>query len=252
MSMLNILSSIHFRILISSSALQATVTTLLLVAGVAPTVLGFAMTYILQVPGLFAAFVKYRVVLESDLVSLERLQSYERIGHDEESSVADPANIDDDAKAVNPGPNWPAHGEICFHDFSARHGDGLPLCLRNVMLTIKPGEHVGVIGRTGSGKSSLALSLVRIVEAAAGHICIDGVDIARVPLRTLRERIAIIPQECAIFRDTLRYNLDPLGTHSDDELRTVIHDTFLDSMDTHSSVSDALDQELGGTDRYVS
>lgn len=210
------------RLLTLSSMLQATASALLLAASVSPAVLGFAMTYILQLPQLFAILVRYRVALESDIVSVERLLGYEDTGRDEEA--------DDTDGIVNTGAEWPSHSQICFDAFSARHRDGLPLCLHNITLTIHPGERVGVIGRTGSGKTSLAWSLLRIIVATAGHIRIDGIDISTVPLQTLRTRVHVIPQECAVFRGTLCYNLDPLGEHSDEELRRVLHDTFLDSV----------------------
>ena len=99
-----------------------------------------------------------------------------------------------------------------------RYRKGLPLLLKGVDLDIKPGEKVGIVGRTGSGKSSLSLSLFRINEASVGAIKIDGKNIAEIGLGTLRSALTIIPQDPVLFSGTLRMNLDPFGKHTDREL----------------------------------
>jgi ATP-binding cassette subfamily C (CFTR/MRP) protein 1 len=108
---------------------------------------------------------------------------------------------------------WPWAGEVAFEGFSARYRPGLPLVLDGVSFTARAGAAVGVVGRTGSGKTSLTLALFRVLEAAAGRIRIDGVDISRVNLHHVRTRLAIIPQDPTLFRGSLRSNLDPLGEH---------------------------------------
>ncbi len=109
---------------------------------------------------------------------------------------------------------WPWAGEVRFEGFSARYRPGLPLVLEGVTFTAAAGCSVGVVGRTGSGKTSLTLALFRVLEAAGGRICIDGVDVSRVNLHHVRTRLAIIPQDPTLFRGTLRTNLDPLGEHA--------------------------------------
>ncbi|KAG0430325.1 hypothetical protein HPB47_022814 [Ixodes persulcatus] len=117
-----------------------------------------------------------------------------------------------------PDPNWPGSGAVSFKSYSTRYRDGLSLALRDVNLDVRPGEKVGIVGRTGAGKSTITLSLFRIIEAAAGKIVVDDVDIAALGLHDLRSKITIIPQDPVLFHGTLRFNLDPSGQHDTAEL----------------------------------
>uniref|UniRef100_A0A6A7G4Z9 ABC transporter n=2 Tax=Hirondellea gigas TaxID=1518452 RepID=A0A6A7G4Z9_9CRUS len=111
--------------------------------------------------------------------------------------------------------DWPEEGVVKFSKFSTRYREGLDLVVKGIDCTIQGGEKVGIVGRTGAGKSSLTLSLFRIIESAAGHIIIDGIDIATIGLHDLRSRLTIIPQDPVLFSGTLRMNLDPFGLYSD-------------------------------------
>jgi len=129
---------------------------------------------------------------------------------------------------TEPPAYWPSNrGGLQVEHLAARYADGLPLALKDVSFKVKPSERVAIVGRTGSGKSTLALSFFRFIEAAAGSIIVDGVDISTIPLQTLRERLTIIPQEAALFAGTVRFNLDPFGTFSDAELYDVLKRTNL-------------------------
>lgn len=220
--------------------LQIVAAGLLLASKPSSGTLGFAMTYILQMPSLFGAFVKCRAVLEADMVSLERLLTFEK--NEAEGSIQDGPV----AAAVHPPDNWPLNGQVEFRNFSMKYSDGLPLCLTDIDICIPAGSRIGIVGRTGAGKSSLALGLLRACEAATGSIVIDEIDISTIPLETLRTKVAIIPQDSPVFRGTLRFNLDPLHRHSDAELCNVIRDTFPDNAFGHDiTTAEILNLNLG-------
>ncbi|PNH11698.1 Canalicular multispecific organic anion transporter 1, partial [Tetrabaena socialis] len=115
-------------------------------------------------------------------------------------------------------PDWPAAGAIEVADLSMRYRPHMPLVLKGISFKVAAGEKVGLVGRTGSGKSSMLLALFRMVEAAGGAVYIDGVDIATLGLRHLRSKMSIIPQDPFMFSGTVRHNLDPFDTATDDEL----------------------------------
>jgi len=116
---------------------------------------------------------------------------------------------------------------LTISHFSMRYRPELELCLREVSLEIKGGERVGVVGRTGAGKSSLTLALFRILEAAGGKIIIDGVDISEIGLHDLRSIISIIPQDPQLFEGTLRTNIDPTNSASDADLWQSLSQAYL-------------------------
>ena len=124
---------------------------------------------------------------------------------------------------------WPKYGEVKCENLSIRYRDGLPLILRQVNFTIQPGHTVGVVGRTGSGKTTLTLALFRIIEAAEGRILLDGIDISKVSVHHLRRRLAIIPQDPTLFRGTLRSNLDLFNEHTDEALWEALQSAGLDN-----------------------
>ena len=134
-----------------------------------------------------------------------------------------------------PPPGWPSSGAISFRNYSTQYRAGLPLCLNRLSLEIAPGRKVAVVGRTGSGKSSLALAIFRILNAVEGQILIDGVDIATFHQRFLRQSLTIVAQDPVLFTGTLRSNVDIYGVHSDEAvieaLRRVNLESFLEMID---------------------
>ncbi|XP_015686352.1 canalicular multispecific organic anion transporter 2-like, partial [Protobothrops mucrosquamatus] len=117
-----------------------------------------------------------------------------------------------------PPEDWPTQGEVVFTRYSVRYRKGLDLVLKDLSLSVKGGEKVGIVGRTGAGKSSMTLCLFRILEATKGEITIDGLKIADIGLHDLRSKLTIIPQDPVLFSGTLRMNLDPFNKYSEEEL----------------------------------
>uniref|UniRef100_A0A8D3DGD5 ABC-type glutathione-S-conjugate transporter n=1 Tax=Scophthalmus maximus TaxID=52904 RepID=A0A8D3DGD5_SCOMX len=113
---------------------------------------------------------------------------------------------------------WPQRGTIEFQDYGLQYRKGLELALKGITLHIHEKEKVGIVGRTGAGKSSLALGIFRILEAAKGKIFVDGINIEDIGLHDLRSRITIIPQDPVLFSGSLRMNLDPFDTYTDEEV----------------------------------
>ncbi|KAI8366373.1 multi drug resistance-associated protein MRP [Choanephora cucurbitarum] len=167
---------------------------------------GLSVSYALSITQALNWVIRTYCEIETNIVSVERVKEYIDLPTEKYNSV----------RGVNP--MWPEKGLIEFRDYSTRYRPGLDLALRNLSFTVAPREKIGIVGRTGAGKSSLSLSLFRIVEAAKGSISIDGVDISSLRLFDLRSRLTIIPQDPVLFAGAVRENLDPFGSHEDNEL----------------------------------
>ncbi|KAF9931657.1 Multidrug resistance-associated protein 1 [Mortierella alpina] len=212
-----------------------------------PSLVGLSLSFALTLTEEVTTLVRNFCDLQNQLVSLERVLEYAEL----KTEAPDVTN-------VHLPPNWPAEGRISFCNYSTRYREGLDLVIKNVTLEISPAEKVGIVGRTGAGKSSLTLALFRIVEAAnsywaresdnsdatvmdsaehedhnndaqhdvdddeeeedGGRIEIDGVDISTVGLQQLRQHLSIIPQDPTLFAGTVRDNLDPFQELEDAEL----------------------------------
>ncbi|KAF2231926.1 multidrug resistance-associated protein 1 [Viridothelium virens] len=173
---------------------------------------GLAMSYALQITQSLNWIVRQTVEVETNIVSVERVLEYARL----------PSEAPEVISKNRPPISWPAHGEVNFDHYSTRYRPGLDLVLKNINLKIRSREKIGVVGRTGAGKSSLTLALFRVIEPAEGVICIDDLDTTKIGLWDLRRRLAIIPQDAALFEGSLRDNLDPAHVHDDTELWSVL------------------------------
>ncbi|KAK7503044.1 hypothetical protein BaRGS_00005670, partial [Batillaria attramentaria] len=179
-------------------------------------VVGLSLTYAMQITGTMNMVVRISTEMETNIVSVERIAQYTRV------STEAPWT-----KTPRPRPDWPQHGRICFHDYSTRYRPGLDLVLHQISCDIKPGEKVGIVGRTGAGKSSLTLAMFRLIEAAGGRVTVDDVDIASVGLHDLRQNLNILPQDPVIFDGTIRMNLDPFGACSDQQIWVALEQAHL-------------------------
>ncbi|XP_020807934.1 multidrug resistance-associated protein 1 isoform X13 [Drosophila serrata] len=174
-----------------------------------PGLVGLSVSYALQVTQTLNWLVRMTSDIETNIVSVERIKEY---GETKQEAAWE---LEQDKSKPK---NWPEEGRVEFQNFQVRYREGLDLVLRGVSFNIKGGEKVGIVGRTGAGKSSLTLALFRIIEAAGGRISIDGVDIATMGLHMLRSRLTIIPQDPVLFSGSLRINLDPFEIKTDDEI----------------------------------
>ncbi|KAI8599972.1 hypothetical protein EDD21DRAFT_378402 [Dissophora ornata] len=203
-----------------------------------PSLVGLALSYALNLTNVIAILVRTLGDVQNQFVSVERIQEYSQ------KPIEAPLET-----GVRVPENWPQHGKIIFKDFSARYREGLDLCIKDVAFTVEPQEKLGVVGRTGAGKSSLTLALFRIIEAAdsywarasdplysaehqfvdptemysdmpggGGSIEIDGIDISTLGLYELRKHLSIIPQDPTLFAGTVRDNLDPFHELQDADL----------------------------------
>jgi ABC-type multidrug transport system fused ATPase/permease subunit len=144
--------------------------------------------------------------------AVERIKEY--LDVDQEAASIVPEN--------RPAANWPSKGSVEFIGYSTRYRSDFDLVLKRLTFKIFPGEKVGVVGRTGAGKSSLALALFRALEAEEGKILVDDVDIGLIGLQDLRENIVMVPQDPTLFTGTIRSNLDPFGLFTDEEIFTAL------------------------------
>ncbi|XP_059617024.1 multidrug resistance-associated protein 1 isoform X3 [Phlebotomus argentipes] len=169
---------------------------------------GLSVSYALQITQTLNWLVRMTSDVETNIVAVERIKEYA------ETKQEAPWEL---PNATVPK-NWPEVGTVEFRDFQVRYREGLELVLRGITFVVDGGQKVGIVGRTGAGKSSLTLSLFRIIESAGGSILIDGQDISKLGLHTLRSRLTIIPQDPVLFSGSLRMNLDPFNSHTDDEV----------------------------------
>lgn len=210
----------------SSLLIYKTTTSSPISAGMA----GFVMSYALLVTDLLKMMVRMSAEVEANIVSVERCLEYTKLPMEEDEN---------NSLIVQPPTSWPQHGKIVLDDYSTRYAQNLDLVLRNVSLSIASGEKIGVVGRTGAGKSSLVLAIFRMIPAALGHIEIDDLDTLKMKLFDLRHNLSIIPQDSHLFDGNIRQNLDPFGEHSDEMLwRVLEHSNLKESIEK-------LDEGLG-------
>lgn len=170
-------------------------------------IVGLSISSALNVTQTLNWLVRMTSELETNIVAVERVHEYIEV-ENEAPWVTD----------HRPPQNWPDKGEIQFIDFKVRYRQELDLVLHGISCDIQSNEKIGIVGRTGAGKSSLTNCLFRIIEAAGGKMVIDGIDISTIGLHDLRQRLTIIPQDPVLFSGSLRMNLDPFNAYSDEAI----------------------------------
>nr|XP_028561207.1 multidrug resistance-associated protein 1-like isoform X1 [Podarcis muralis] len=175
-----------------------------------PGLVGLSISYSLQITTYLNWLVRMSSEMETNIVAVERVKEYSEKEKEAEWTI----------KQTAPPSNWPHEGKVEFKGYGLRYRDNMDLVLRDINITIDGGEKVGIVGRTGAGKSSLTLGLFRINEAAEGEILIDGINIAKIGLHDLRFKVTIIPQDPILFSGSLRMNLDPFDQYSDEDVWT--------------------------------
>ncbi|RZC91267.1 hypothetical protein C5167_027333 [Papaver somniferum] len=178
---------------------------------------GMALSYGLSLNMTLVFSTQIQCILANNIISVERLSQYMKV----------PSEAPEVIEGTRPVPSWPASGRVELHDLKIRYRADTPLVLQGITCTFEEGHKIGIVGRTGSGKTTLISALFRIVEPTGGKIVIDGIDISTIGLHDLRLRLGIIPQDPTRFKGTVRYNLDPLSQHNDQEIWEVLEKCHL-------------------------
>ncbi|WEW59727.1 ATP-binding cassette transporter yor1 [Emydomyces testavorans] len=202
-----------------------------------PSISGLVLSYILAIFQMLQFTVRQLAEVENNMNATERIHYY---GTELEEEA--PLHLRELSK------DWPQNGEIVFSNVEMRYREGLPLVLRGLNMKVHGGERVGIVGRTGAGKSSIMSALFRLTELSGGSIEIDGIDISTVGLHDLRSRLAIIPQDPTLFRGTVRSNLDPFHQYSDLELWSALRKANLVGDESPTPASNLNEESIEATE----
>ncbi|XP_022694083.1 multidrug resistance-associated protein 1-like isoform X2 [Varroa jacobsoni] len=193
---------------------------------------GLMLSYALSVTATLNWMVRMSSEVETSIVSVERIVEYTHSDNEAEWRI----------EGKKPPFDWPSRGKIDFQKYATRYRNGLELVIKDITAVIEPGEKVGIVGRTGAGKSTLTLALFRLIEPAKGRILIDDLDITQMGLHDLREKLTIIPQDPVLFSGSMRMNLDPFERYSDADIWKALEQSSLKAF--VSSLEKGLDHEV--------
>ncbi|KAJ6415090.1 hypothetical protein OIU84_003983 [Salix udensis] len=196
-------------IVLSASALAMT---LLPLGASTSGFVGMALSYGLSLNVFLIISVQYQCFRAESIISVERLEQYMHL----------PSEAPEIIESSRPPSNWPTVGKVEICSLKVRYQHNAPLVLRGISCVIDGGHKIGIVGRTGSGKTTLISALFRLVEPTEGKIIIDSLDISTIGLHDLRAQVGIIPQDPTLFRGSVRYNLDPLSEHTDLQIWEVL------------------------------
>ncbi|XP_017407512.2 ABC transporter C family member 8 [Vigna angularis] len=193
---------------------------------------GLSLSYALSLTYSYIFWTRWYCNLLNYLISVERIKQFVHLPSEPPAIVKD----------HQPPSSWPSKGRIDLQALEIRYRPNAPLVLKGITCTFREGSRVGVVGRTGSGKSTLISALFRLVEPASGDILIDGINICSMGLKDLRMKLSIIPQEPTLFKGSIRTNLDPLGLYSDDQIWKALEKCQL--KETISHLPNLLDSQV--------
>lgn len=211
-----------FRLSMLGTIFVTVVAVIAVSGGVDAALAGFSLTFALRFSWRLTGLLQSMTSIELSFNAAERVIEYSEIETEPESGKDAPAA-------------WPHEGRIEVDNLSVAYKDTLPPVLKNLNFSIKPGERIGIIGRTGAGKSTLASVFFRLLQPREGSVRIDNIDIAELKLDHLRSRLAIIPQDPFLFSGTLRSNLDMEGTKEDYEIQSTLQRVHLAKPQTANS-----------------
>lgn len=193
---------------------------------------GLSVSYAMSVTQTLNWLIRMTSDVETNIVAVERVKEYTETPQEAAWEMPD--------KKIQK--DWPDKGVVKFNKYSTRYREGLDLVVKNIDIEIGAGEKIGIVGRTGAGKSSLTLALFRIIESAGGNITIDGVDIGKIGLHDVRGKLTIIPQDPVLFSGTLRMNLDPFAAYSDERIWSALEHSHLKAF--VKGLNDGLQHEI--------
>jgi ABC-type multidrug transport system fused ATPase/permease subunit len=185
------------------------------------SLIALCLSYAISVPKSLQWAIRNLLEAEFFSISAERIDEYTHLPPEEDEGGHE--------RLVKTSPEWPTDGTVQFQNYSLRHRSTLEPVLKNINTRIESGEKIGIIGRTGAGKSSLFKGILRFIDRSNidGTILIDDIDISRITLNHLRSHLSVIPQQPILFSGTLRYNLDPFNLYSDEQCWMALEDVQL-------------------------
>ena len=182
-----------------------------------PGLIALSISYTLQLMAGFQWTVRQSAEVESQMTSVERVLEYSALAPEETA----------DQQKQEPPVSWPHNGAFEFDNVHMRYSADVPTSLSGISFKVAAGEKIGVVGRTGAGKSSLLYALFRLSLYIDGEIYIDGLPTSKIPLQTLRSKISVIPQDPVLFSGSIKYNLDPFSEYPDDDIWKALEDVRL-------------------------
>ncbi len=211
--------NIHTELISSLVVFSAALLSVLGRSYITPGMVGLIITYAIDLPPTLRTVFRTMAQIETRMVCVERLWEYAQLPQESNAKTSSPVQD-----------SWPEKGAIKYTSLSAKYANTSDFALKNISLNVNPEEKIGIVGRTGAGKSSMALALFRLMNETSGIISVDNQDINSVTLNVLRSRISIIPQEPFLFSGSMTFNVDPFDEHNPQRVAEALSKTNLDKL----------------------